>query len=44
MANSADADQLVQKPTDLDLHSLQRQDIAWQGLSLVYVRIQHDKG
>ena len=28
MTNSADPDQLaLQKPTDLDLHSLQRQDV-----------------
>ena len=28
MANSADPDQSAQKPTDLDLHCLQRQDIS----------------
>ena len=28
MANSADPDQLVQKPTDLDIHCLDRQDIS----------------
>ena len=28
MANSADPDQLVSSPTDLDLHCLQRQDIS----------------
>ena len=31
MANSADPDQMasLQKPADLDLHCLQRQDISW---------------
>ena len=28
MTNSADSDQLALKPTDLDLHCLQRQDIS----------------
>ena len=37
MANSADPDQLAsQKPTDLDLHCLQRQDIS--GLSRTRVK------
>ena len=41
MANSADPDQLAQKPTDLDLHCLQRQDIS--GFSRTKVNVQRKK-
>ena len=40
MANSANPDQLAQKPTDLDLHCLQRQDIS--GFSRTGVKVCFD--
>ena len=39
MANSADPDQLAQKPTDLDLHCLQRQGKS--GFSRTRVNLQN---
>ena len=38
MTNSADPDQFLQKPTDLDLHCLQRQDIS--GFSRTRVKVK----
>ena len=35
MGNSADPDHMAQKPTDLDLHCLQRQGISWFSRTMV---------
>ena len=46
MANSADLDQWLQKPTDLDLHCLQKQVFpgsAGQGLTTLWVNSAYDQ-